>query len=63
MTPYEEAVFERKAEKHFKSHREIPNGRDFRFNCREGYIDDPERSKKFNKNFDTIFPNAPGAGF
>lgn len=63
MTRQEEAIYDQKVEKHFKSHREVPNGRDVRFNCREGYIDNPERQKVFSKNFDTIFPNAPGAGF
>ena len=30
MTPAQEAAFEAKAEKHFKSHRELPPGRNFR---------------------------------
>lgn len=62
MTRHEEAVFEAKAEKHFKSHRELPNGRDHRFNCAGGYIKSPERHKIYNANFDKVFPNAPGAG-
>jgi len=63
MTRKEEAIFELKAEKHFRSHRETPNGRDHRFNCRGGYISDSTRAEKYNKNFDAIFPNAPGAGY
>lgn len=63
MTRREEAIFEAKAEKHFKGHRELPNKRDHRFNCSGGYINSSKRQKVFNKNFDNIFPNAPGAGF
>lgn len=58
MTRQEEAAFEAKAEKHFRSHRELPNGRDYRFNRSYNKKDD----EKFKKNFDAIFPNAPGAG-
>ena len=32
VTKADEARFNRDAEKHFKSHPELPNGRDFRFN-------------------------------
>lgn len=58
MTPQQEAAFEKKAERHFKSQRELPNGRDFRWNM----TIDPTSEKKYRKNFDTIFPNAPGVG-
>lgn len=58
MTEAEENAFEAKAEKHFKSHRELPNGRDYRFNKSYSKKED----KKFKANFDAIFPNAPGNG-
>lgn len=59
MTRYEEMVFERKAEQHFRGQRELPEGRNFLWNTfrfREEYDMDAYR-----KNFDKIFPNAPGA--
>lgn len=59
MTRNEEIAFEKKAEKHFRSHRELPSGRDFRWNSEK----DPEADNKYRTNFDTVFPNAPGAGF
>lgn len=58
MTPQEEARFEAKAEQHFKSHPELPNGRDFRFNHEYNKDED----NRYKANFDTIFPNSPGAG-
>jgi len=58
MTEAEENVFEAKAEKHFRSHRELPNGRDYRFN----HVHTKGEDKKFKENFDAIFPNAPGNG-
>ena len=58
MTRQEEIAFEKKAERHFKSHRELPNGRDYRFN--KTYS--KEEDRKFKANFDAIFPNSPGAG-
>lgn len=58
MTRQEEIAFEKKAEKHFRSQRELPNGRDFRWNSEK----DPEAERKYRKNFDSIFPNSPGAG-
>lgn len=46
-------------EKFFSSHRELPNGRNFMcFN----HEHDPEADQKYRDNFDSIFPNAPGAG-
>lgn len=47
-----------KIEKHFKSHPELPNGRDYRFN----HTRNAEEDKKFRANFDGIFPNSPGVG-
>jgi len=59
VTAHEEAVFERNAEKHFKSQRELPNGRDYRWNQEK----DNKAESAYRNNFDSIFPNAPGAGF
>lgn len=55
-----ERNFEAKAEKHFKSHRELPPGRNVWAWNREHQ---PEADRKYKENFDRIFPNAPGAGF
>ena len=54
------AAFDAKAEKSFRSHRELPTGRDYRWNnfC---HITDAERAS-YRDNFDNIFPKAPGAG-
>jgi len=60
MTRAEEIAFEKKAEKHFKGQRELPNRRDFRWNQPHYYAITGD--KNFRKNFDNIFPNAPGAG-
>lgn len=48
-----------KIEKHFKSHRDVPNGRNFVF---WEHDNDPVARRKYRENFDKIFPNAPGAG-
>lgn len=58
MTPQQEAIFEKKAEQHFKGQRELPLGRDFRWNS----VRDPEAERKYRQNFDSVFPNSPGAG-
>jgi hypothetical protein len=58
MTPQQEAKFEKQADKHFKSQRELPNGRDFRWNMQR----DPESEHNYRNNFDNVFPKAPGAG-
>ena len=50
---------EAKIEKHFRSHPELPSGRDFRFNRER----DPIADKKFKENFDRIFKSSPGYGF
>ena len=60
MTLQEEAIFEAKAEKHFKSQRELPRGRDYRWNTFHEITE--EDYDNYRKNFDRIFPNAPGAG-
>lgn len=59
MNAVEEKKFLKFEEKYFKSQRELPNGRDFRWNQDK----DPVAEKNFRKNFDSIFPNSPGAGF
>lgn len=59
MTPQQEASFERKAEKHFKSHRELPTKRNFRCWNRDK---DVQADRKYRQNFDKIFPKAPGTG-
>lgn len=53
-----EAVWERKADNYFKSHRELPPGRDFRWNMEI----DKSAEKTYRENFDEIFPDAPGVG-
>jgi hypothetical protein len=55
----QEAAFDRKAEKHFKSQRELLSGRDFRWNQEK----DNDGEKRYRDNFDNIFPSAPCAGF
>ena len=46
-------------ERHFKSHPELPNGRNFHV---WGGDNDPKAEENYRKNFDSIFPNSPGAG-
>lgn len=60
MTLQEEAAFEAKADKHFRSQRELPNGRDFRWNTFRNIT--REDRDNYRRNFDLVFPNAPGAG-
>jgi len=60
MTPQQEAAFEKKAEQHFKGHRELPNGKNFTCWNREH---SKEAEQKYKQNFDKIFPNSPGVGF
>ena len=60
MTPEQERRFEAKAEKHFKGQRELPPGRDFRWNQPHHLA--TAGDAQYRKNFDSIFPNAPGAG-
>jgi hypothetical protein len=59
LSAAQEAAFEKKAEKHFKSHRELPAGRNFTCWNRDK---DTAADRKYRENFDSIFPNAPGAG-
>lgn len=59
MTEHEEAVFEAKAEKHFQSHRGMPNGRNFLAFVERFH------GGKVKENYDIgmcrTFPNAPGS--
>lgn len=57
MTPREEFEFERKAERELRGHRELPPGRDFRFNCFRFRDEDDD----FRKRFDATFPGSPGS--
>ena len=52
LTAAEEAAFDRKAEKHFKSHRELPSGRNFRCWNRNK---DVEGDRKYLANYDAKF--------
>lgn len=60
MTPQEERMWEAKIEKEFRSQRELPNGRNFRYWNHEK--DPAPADKKYRRNFDATFPDAPGAG-
>lgn len=51
MTRHEEAVFNKKAEKHFKSHPELPSGKTIWFNKTW----DSKANKKYIDNYDNIF--------
>jgi len=66
MTAAQEKAFDRKAEKYFRSHRELPAGRDFRWNTYrfdQHQMDNGKTAdENFRDNFDRVFPNAPGVG-
>ena len=51
MTPAQEAAFDAKVEKHFRSHRELPSGRNFRCWNRNK---DVEGDRNYNQNYDQI---------
>jgi hypothetical protein len=53
-------MWEAKIEKEFRSQRELPNGRNFRYWNHEK--DPAPADKKYRRNFDATFPDAPGAG-
>lgn len=59
MHPHEEAVFEKKAEQHFKGHRGLQDGRDFRWNVERFRTD--VNNDEFDRRFDETFPGAPGS--
>ena len=52
MTAQQEVAFDKAAEKHFQSHRELPVGRNFRCWNREA---DPAADKKYHDNYDETF--------
>ena len=56
MTPHQEATLDAKIEKHFRSHRELPNGRNFRCWNRNA---DPEGDTNFRSNYDQIDWSTP----
>lgn len=59
MTKVEEAIFEKKAEREFRSHQQSPLGRDFRaFRYR---FDHPATDPDFESRFNETFPGAPGS--
>ncbi len=65
LSKSEERRFDIQTEKHFRSQREVPPGRDYRWNTYrfEDHGKKGDRpADKFKANFDSIFPNAPGAG-
>jgi hypothetical protein len=58
VTQADETKFEREAEKNLRSHRELPNGRDFRcFTQRER----TDLTDDFKKRYDDTFPGSPGS--
>jgi len=50
-TPQQEALFEAKAEKYFKSQRELIPGRNFLWN----HMPEKDSLKKYRDNYDKIF--------
>lgn len=54
----EEAAFEQKAEKMLSGQRELPNGRDFRWNS---FRFRDEWNDEFEKKFYDTFPGSPGS--
>lgn len=58
MNAQQEATFEKKAENHFKSHRELPNGKNFRCWNRDK---DVKADQNYTDNFAATFPNSPKA--
>lgn len=60
MTEMEEKIFDEKTERYFQGQRELPNGRDYRWNTFR--FDDKKTKELFRTNYDKVFPNAPGAG-
>jgi hypothetical protein len=63
MTKHQKDAVERasdaKMEKHFRSHRELPVGKNF--TC-WNHEHNPTADEQYRQNFDRLFPNAPGAG-
>jgi hypothetical protein len=59
MTRREEAEFKRKAEREFRGHRPLPNGRNFL--CWE-HEHQPDADRRFAENFDQIKFDTPPPG-
>lgn len=55
MDAHQEAEFERKAEKMLRGQREIPPGRDYRWNT----FRFQQSGAEIDRRFDETFPNAP----
>ena len=51
LSASQEAAFEKKAEKHFRSHRELPNGKNFICWNRDK---DVAADKRYHDNYDQI---------
>lgn len=51
MTPVQEAAFDAKVENHFKGHRELPAGRNFR--C-WNHTESSEDRDNYSRNYDQI---------
>ena len=60
ITRGQESALDRKIDQHFRSQRELPNGRNFLWNTYR--FRDEIDTDSYRKNFDDIFPNAPGSG-
>lgn len=54
-----ERATEAKMEKHFRGYQPVPNGRNFHT---WNHTKDIKAEERYRNNFDTIFPNSPGAG-
>lgn len=57
VTPADEARLERKIEKHFNGQRELPSGRDFRWNDFRFRADPADMDERWEKTF----PGSPGS--
>lgn len=60
MTKQQEAAFKKKADAYFKGQRELPKGRNYLWNSYHART--KQDIENFRRNFDNVFPNAPGAG-
>lgn len=64
MTAAEEKTFDAKAENHFRRQREIPKGRDYRWDTyrfdQVGHRGGRPRDR-IDQNFHTVFPGSPGS--
>ncbi|MCP3941521.1 MAG: hypothetical protein GY710_08580 [Desulfobacteraceae bacterium] len=63
LTAAQERQFDIQTERHFRTQRELPTGRDFRWNTHRFELHGKKGERpidKLNKNFDEVFPDAPG---